>query len=96
MAKKVILQKNWDPGNLWTAQGVGHRRNEDDPPCKSGMGQGKLSQEGLDQEPGRTRIQETTKGQKETAETSRMQQCPKERIPETAATRPGHMSAIAS
>jgi hypothetical protein len=87
MVKKETLSENWDPGNLWTAQGVGHRRNEDDPSCKSGRGQGKLRQERLGQEPGRTRNQETMKVREETAETSRVQQRPKGHRPKTAAAR---------
>jgi hypothetical protein len=38
MAKKETLLENWDPKNLWTAQGINGRRDEDDPPCKIGMG----------------------------------------------------------
>jgi hypothetical protein len=37
MAEKETLSENWDPRNLWTAQGVGHRWNEDNSSCNSGM-----------------------------------------------------------
>jgi hypothetical protein len=64
--KKEHPQDNWDPGKLWTMQQVGRCRNEDDPPCQSGMAQGKLRQEGLDQEPSRTRNPETMNRRGET------------------------------
>jgi hypothetical protein len=91
MAEKESLQKKWISGKFWMAQGVGHRQNEDDTPCKSGMGQGNFRQARLGQKQGRTRNQETTKGREETAENSRVQQWPKERIIESAAMRPRHM-----
>jgi hypothetical protein len=87
MAKKESLQKKWDPRNLWMVKGVGHHRNEDDPPRKNGMGQGIFRKERLGKEPGRTRNQETTKGREETAETFRVQQGPKRRRLKTAAER---------
>jgi hypothetical protein len=31
MGKKEALQKKWDPGKFWTAQGVNRRRNEEEP-----------------------------------------------------------------
>jgi hypothetical protein len=40
--------KGMDLGKLWIPEEIGHRRHEDDPPCKSGMAQGK-SQEKWDQ-----------------------------------------------
>jgi hypothetical protein len=93
-------QKNLNRTKLWTAQGVGRRRNEDDPPCKSGMAQGKLRQEGLDQEPGRPRNPEITKGREETVERSGIQRWLKGK-PETATTQrnrnkgPRHKTASA-
>jgi hypothetical protein len=95
-AQEKYFQKNSDRIKLWTAQGIGRRRNEEDPPCKSGMAQAKLRQEGLDQEPGRKRNPETTKGREETVERPGMQQRPKEHRPELAATGPRHKTATAS
>jgi hypothetical protein len=37
--KKERLQKNWDPGKLWTAKEIDRHRQKDDPPCNSGMAQ---------------------------------------------------------
>jgi hypothetical protein len=39
MVQKKRLQENSDPGKLWTAEGIGHRWNDDDPQRKSGMAQ---------------------------------------------------------
>jgi hypothetical protein len=43
MAQEERRQKNWDPGKLWTAQGVRRRRNKGDPLRKSGTAQGMQS-----------------------------------------------------
>jgi hypothetical protein len=51
------------------------------------MAQEKCCQQGLDQELGRTRYLETTKGRGETVERTRMQQRHKGLRPETPATR---------
>jgi hypothetical protein len=85
--KKEHLQENWDLGKLWTTEEIDRRPQEDDPPCNSGMGQGKYLQEGLDQEPGKTRNPETMKIQGKTVERSGMQQWHKGPRAETAATR---------
>jgi hypothetical protein len=37
------------PGELWSAQGIGRRRQKDDPPCRSDTAQGKVRQETFDQ-----------------------------------------------
>jgi hypothetical protein len=39
------LQKNLDPGKLWTTEGIGHSQQENDPQYKSGTVQGTRSQE---------------------------------------------------
>jgi hypothetical protein len=62
MAQEKRLQKNWDSGNVWTAEETNRCTNKDDPPCKNGMAQGKLHQKGLDQEPGTTRNPERMNG----------------------------------
>jgi hypothetical protein len=67
MAEKETLSENWDTEKLWTAQGVGRRRNEDDPPCKSGMAQGKLRRGHPHEEQGGTRNLEITVAPKKTA-----------------------------
>jgi hypothetical protein len=64
--EKGTTSKNWDPGNVWTAEETDRRRNKDDPPRKSRISQGKLRQKGLDQEPGRTRNPETTNRRRRT------------------------------
>jgi hypothetical protein len=38
-AQEKRLQENWDSGKFVTAKGVGRCRQEDDPPCRSGMTQ---------------------------------------------------------
>jgi hypothetical protein len=40
MAQEKRLQEYSDPGNLWTAAGIGSHRNKTDPPCKSGTAKG--------------------------------------------------------
>jgi hypothetical protein len=55
-----------DPGKKWIQEEVGCRLEEGVPPCKDGMAQGKLCQERLDQEPGRTKNPKMTKGRGET------------------------------
>jgi hypothetical protein len=40
MVQKKRLQENSDPGKLWTAEGIGRSRQEDDPQYKSGTAQG--------------------------------------------------------
>jgi hypothetical protein len=48
MAEKETLSENWDPGNLWMAQGVGHRLNEDNPQCKNDGTEHELQKQGED------------------------------------------------
>jgi hypothetical protein len=57
-------------GKLWIPEAIGRRRNEDDPPCKSGMSQGKYHQEKPDQEQRGTRNLERTDAQKEATDAS--------------------------
>jgi hypothetical protein len=68
MEEKETLSESWDPGKLWTTQGVGRRRNEDDPPCKSGTVQEKLRRENPHQEQCGTRNLEITDAPKKTAD----------------------------
>jgi hypothetical protein len=44
-AQEKHLQENSGPGKLWTAEGIGRSRQEDDPQYKSGTEQGTGSQE---------------------------------------------------
>jgi hypothetical protein len=69
--RKWLMDRNLAAGRRQKAKGriqkeIDCRRQEEDPPCKSGMAQGKLRRKGLDQETGRTRNPETTKGHEET------------------------------
>jgi hypothetical protein len=40
IAQEKYFQENSDPGNLWTAEGIGRSRQEDDPEYNSGTMQG--------------------------------------------------------
>jgi hypothetical protein len=52
---KELRKRDRGPRRLWIREEVGCCLQEGFQLCKSSMAQGKLHQEGLDQEPGRTR-----------------------------------------
>jgi hypothetical protein len=87
MEQEKLLQKNSDPGKLWTAARIGRRQNkDDDPPCKSGTAQGKRRQEKSDQRQRDTRNLWKTDIQEEASAETITQKWNKEQRPETAAS----------